>query len=76
MRKIWYFFPNSERKKMSIHVPIVKKIHRLERAQHAFLDHTKALVFSDVIKNSHARAIRTYSLRAKKLLHARKRKED
>ena len=27
-----------------------KKIHRLERAQYAFLDHSKTLVFSDVIK--------------------------
>ena len=26
---------------MSIRVPIVKKIHRLERAQYAFLDHSK-----------------------------------
>ena len=30
-------FPNSERKKKSIHVPIVKKIHRLECAQYALL---------------------------------------
>jgi len=55
-------------------VPIVKKIHRLERAQYAFLDHSKALVFSDVIKieilfeYSRARAIRTYSSRAKKTM--------
>ena len=31
-------------------MPIVKKIHHLERTQHAFLDHSKTLVFSDVIK--------------------------
>ena len=55
-------------------MPIVKKIHRLERAQHAFLDHSKALVFSDVIKNSHARAIRTYSLARQKSV-TRKEKE-
>jgi len=35
---------------------IVKKIHRLERTQYAFLDHPKALVFSDVFK-LHARAL-------------------
>ena len=31
-------------------MPIVKKIHCPERAQYAFLDHSKTLVFSDVIK--------------------------
>ena len=31
-------------------MPIAQKIHRLERAQYAFLDHSKTLVFSDVIK--------------------------
>ena len=52
-------------------MPIVKKIHRLESAQCAFLDHSKILVLSDVIKiemflkYSRAQAIRTYSLRAK-----------
>ena len=57
-------------------MPIAKKIHRLERAQYAFLDHSKPLVFSDVIKieiifkYSRARAIRTYSSRAKKLYRA------
>ena len=55
-------------------MPIVKKIHRLQRAQYAFLDHSKTLVFSDVIKieiifkHSRGRAIRTYSLRAKKII--------
>ena len=43
-------FPNSERKKKPIHVPVVKKIHRLERAQYAFLNHSKTPVFTDVIK--------------------------
>ena len=67
-------FPNSERKKKPIHVSIVKIIHRQERAQYAFLDHSKTLVFSDVIKieilfkYSRARAIRTYSSRAKKTI--------
>ena len=51
------------------------KIHHLERAQYASLDHSKTLVFSDVIKIEffffffkywHARAIRTYTSRAKK----------
>jgi len=28
----------------------LSKIHRLECAQHAFLDHSKTLAFSDVIK--------------------------
>ena len=55
-------------------MPIVKKIHRLERAQYAFLDHSKTLVFSDVIKigiifkYSRARVIRTYSSRGKKTI--------
>ena len=31
-------------------MPIVKKIHYVERTQYAFLDHSKTLVFSDVIK--------------------------
>ena len=43
-------FPNSEGKKKPIYVPIVKDIHRLERAQYAFLDHSKPLVFTDVFK--------------------------
>ena len=66
-------FPNSERKRKPIHVPIFKKIHRLERAQYAFLDHSKTLVSSDVIKISnlfeYSRA-RAYSSRAKKLCKA------
>ena len=37
-------FPNSERKKKPIRMPIVKKIHRLERAQYAFV--TKMKIFS------------------------------
>jgi len=28
-------------------VPVVKKIHRLERAQYAFLNHSKTPVFTD-----------------------------
>ena len=53
-------------------MPIVKKIHCLEHAQYAVLDHSKTLVFSDVIqieilfKYSRARAIRTYSSCTKK----------
>ena len=39
-------FPNRERKKKPIHVPIVEKIHRLESAQCPFLDHSETLVFS------------------------------
>ena len=50
MCEIAWFFRNSERKKKPIHVKIVNKIHRLERAQYALLDHSKALDFSDVIK--------------------------
>ena len=74
MCKIWWFFPNSEREKKPIHVPIVKKVHRLERVQYAFLDHSKTLVFSDVIKieilfkYSRACAIRTYSSHGKKTI--------
>ena len=51
-------------------MPIVKKIHRLERAQYAFLDHSKTLIFSDVIKTEYsgARAIPTYSSRGKKTI--------
>ena len=52
--------------KKLIHVPIVKKIHHLERAQYAFLDDSKILVFSKVIKIE----IRTYSSRPKKLFRA------
>ena len=33
-----------EGKKVPIHVPVVKKIHPLEHAQLAFLDHSKTLV--------------------------------
>ena len=55
-------------------MPIVKKIHRLERVQYAFLDHSKTHAFSDVIKieilfkYSRGRAIRTYSSRGKKTI--------
>lgn len=35
---------------MPIHVPIVKKIDHLKHPQYVFLDHSKTLVFSDVIK--------------------------
>jgi len=51
-----------------------QKIHRVERAQYLLLDHSKTLVFSDVIKigillkYSRARAIRNYSSRAKKTI--------
>ena len=51
-----------------------KKNHRLESAQYAFLDHSKTLVFGDVIKieilfkYSRVSAIRTYSSRAKKTI--------
>lgn len=31
-------------------MPIVKKIHYVEHTQYAFLDHSKTLVFGDVIK--------------------------
>ena len=56
-------------------MPIVKKIHRLKRAQYALLDHSKTPAFSDVItidilfKYSRACAIRTYSSRGKKKLY-------
>ena len=50
MYKFDDFFSKSEKKKNPIHVPYLKKIHRLERAQYAFLDHSKILVFRDVIK--------------------------
>ena len=50
MYKFDHFFSKSEKKKNPIHVPYLKKIHRLERAQYAFLDHSKILVFRDVIK--------------------------
>ena len=43
-------FPNSEGKKKPIYVPNVKNTHPLERAQYAFLDHSKPLVFTDVFK--------------------------
>ena len=71
MCKIWWYFPNSKGKKRAIHVPIVKKSQRLERAQYAFSDQSKTLVFSGVMKievrfkYSRAYAIRTYSSRAK-----------
>ena len=54
MCRIWWFFPNSKRKKKSIHVPIgkVEKFHRLESAQCAFLDYSKTLVFS-MCKSGH-----------------------
>ena len=51
---------------------IAKNIQRLQRVRYAFLDHSKTLVLSDVIKieilfkYSGAYAIRTYSSRAKK----------
>ena len=54
------------RTKKLIHVPIVKKIHHLERAIYAFLDDSKILVFSKVIKIEN----RTYSSRPKKTYRA------
>ena len=57
-------------------MPIVEKIHRLESAESAFLDHSKTLAFIDVIiteipvKYSRAHAIRTYSSRAKKTMES------
>ena len=56
-------------------MPIVKKIQCLERTQYAFLDNSKTLVFSGVIKReipfkfTGARAIRIYSSPAKKNLY-------
>ena len=54
-------------------MPIVKKIHHLERAQYAFLDHSKTLGPGDIIKTSirseYSRA-RAYSSCAKKLCKA------
>ena len=70
--KIWWYFSNSKTKKNHIHVAIAKNIQRLQRARYAFLDQSKTLVLSDVIKieilfkYSGAYAIRTYSSRAKK----------
>ena len=43
-----FFFPDSKRK--PIHVPVVKKIRHLEHTQYTFLDYSKTLAFSDVIK--------------------------
>ena len=37
-------------KEKPIHVLIVKKIHRPERAQYAFLGHSKTFAFGDIIK--------------------------
>ena len=48
VQNLMIFFPDSKRK--PIHVPIVKKIHHLEHTQYTFLDHSKTLAFSDVIK--------------------------
>ena len=50
---VWveFDFANSERKTKPIHIPIAKKIHRLERAQYEILDHvTSHNSFSDAIK--------------------------
>ena len=43
-------FSKHRQKEEAIHVQIAKKNHPLERSQYAFLDHSKTLVFSDVIK--------------------------
>ena len=46
---------------------LLKKIHHLEHTQYAFLNHSKTLVFSDIIeieivfKYSHTHASRNYS---------------
>jgi len=69
-----FFLINYERKKKPIHVPIFQKNCCLGSTQYAFLDHSKALVFIDVIKIEIifkylcACATRTYSLHAKKTL--------
>ena len=69
------FFGNSERKTKPIHIPIAKKSHRLERAQYKILDHVTShhsFKWRDQIeilfKYSPARAIPTYSSRAKKTI--------
>ena len=61
-------FPNREKKKKPIHLPIVKKIHRLGRA-HAICVFRllKTHCFLWRHKNS-TPAIRTYSLRTKKTI--------
>ena len=41
--KFLYFFSEQREKRKPIHVPIVEKIRRLERAQYVFLDHSKTL---------------------------------
>ena len=58
-------FFNSERKKKSIHVPIVKKIHRGWNAPNIHSAKPLFLVTSAI------RAIRTYSSRAKNLWSTR-----
>jgi len=55
------------RKKMPIHVPIVKEIHLLQRAQYAFFGSLKNPCFNEVLKVEillNTRAIHTYSSRA------------
>ena len=53
---------------------IVKKVHWLEHTRYTFLNNSKTLNFSDVIKREmpfkylHTRAICTYSLCAKKTI--------
>ena len=72
--KIRGFFSKSERKKKPIHVPIVKKVHRLQGSQYALLDHSKPSILVTLYqkkilsKCSRARAIRTHSSRAKKTI--------
>ena len=44
------FFQTARVRKSPIHVPIVQKMHHLEHAQYAFLNHSKTLVFSDFIE--------------------------
>ena len=51
MCKIRGFFSKSERKKKPIHVPIVKKVHRLQGSQYALLDHSKSLILVTLSKN-------------------------
>ena len=43
-------FSKSEKKKNPIHGPILKKIHCLVCTQYAFSNHSKTLVFRDIIK--------------------------
>ena len=58
-----YFFPNSERKKKPILMPIDKKIRCLEHTQFVFSDLLKIEICYKYLR---AHSIRTYSSHAKK----------